>query len=54
MKRKKISVTESSTAKRVKMLEKARKLYGFMNVWSQGDKIMFFNKTINKVNAFYN
>ena len=36
------------------MLEKARELHGFVNVWSEDDKIMFFDKTINKVNVNYN
>ena len=36
------------------MLEKARELHGFVDVWSQDDKIIFFDKTINKVNVFYN
>ena len=54
LKGKGISVTEILTAKRVKMLEKARELHGFLNVWSQDGKIMFFDKTINKVNVFHN
>ena len=29
-----ISVTESLTAMRIKMLEKVRELHGFVNVWS--------------------
>ena len=36
------------------MLKKARKLHGFVNVWSQVRKPMFFDKTMNKVNLFYN
>ena len=47
-------MTESLTAKRIKMLEKARELHGFVNIWSEDDKIMFFDKTINKVNVNYN
>ena len=43
-------MTESLTAKRNKMLEKARELPGFVKVWSQDGKIMFFDKTVNKVN----
>ena len=54
LKGKGISVTETLTAKRFKMLEKARELHGFVNVWSQDGKIMFFDKTINKVNLFHN
>ena len=54
LKGKRISVMESLTAKRFKMLEKARKLHEFLNVWSQDDKIMFFDKTINNVKVFYN
>ena len=38
----------------MKMLEKARELHGFMNAWSQDGKIIFFDKTINKVNVFCN
>ena len=53
LKGKGISVTEILTAKRIKMLEKAKELHGFVNVWSQDSKIMFFDKTINKVNFFY-
>ena len=47
-------MTEGLTTKRFKMLEKARELTGFVNVWSQNGKIMFFDKNINKVNVFYN
>ena len=54
LKGKGISVTESLRTKRFKMLEKPRELHGFVNVWSQDGKIMFFDKTINKVNAFHN
>ena len=54
LKGKEISVTEILTAKRIKMLEKAKKLHGFLNVWSQDGKIMFFDKTINKVNVLFN
>ena len=36
------------------MLEKTKELHGFGNVWSQDGKIMFFDKTINKANVFYN
>ena len=48
------SVTKFLTSKRIKMLEKARELHEFVNVWSQDIKIIFFDKTINKVNVFYN
>ena len=54
LKGKGISVTESLTAKRIKLSEKARELHGYVNVWSQDGKIMFFDKTINKFNIFYN
>ena len=54
LKGKGISVTESLTTKKFKMLEKARELHGFVNVRSQDGKIMFFDQTINKVNVFYN
>ena len=43
LKERRITVTESSSAKRIKILEKARELRGFANVWSQDGKI------INKV-----
>ena len=49
LKERRITVTESSSAKRIKILEKARELRGFANVWSQDGKIMFFDKIINKV-----
>ena len=45
---------ESLTAKRIKMLEKARELHWFTNVWSQDGKIILFDETINKVNVFNN
>ena len=54
LKGKGITVTENLTAKIFKMLEKARELHGFANVWSQDCKIMFFDKIINKVNVFHN
>ena len=54
LKGKGISVTESLTAKWIKMLKKTRELYGFINVWSQYGKIVFFDKVINKVNVSYN
>ena len=54
LKGKGISVTESLTTKKFKMLEKARELHGFVNVRSQDGKIMFFDQAINKVNVFYN
>ena len=47
-----ISVTESLTAKRNSMLEKAREEYTFNKVWSQDGK-MFFNKNANKVKTYY-
>ena len=52
LKGKGISVTEILTAKRVSMLEKAKKLHGFVNEWSQDGKIMFFDTIINKVTSF--
>ena len=36
------------------MLEKARELHGFIKASSQDGKIMFFDKTVNKVNFSYN
>ena len=48
-----ISVTESLTARRMNMLEKAREEYTFNNVWLQDDKIMFFDKNTNKVKTYY-
>ena len=52
LKRKGINVTKSLTAKGIKMLEKARGLHGFVNVWSKDGKIILFDKTINKVKGF--
>ena len=43
---------ENLTAKRINMLEKARELHGFTNVWSQVGKIIIFGKTINKFKVF--
>ena len=48
-----ISVTESLTAKRINMLEKAREEHTFNNVWSQSGRIMFFDKDKNKVKTYY-
>ena len=48
-----ISVTESLTVKRIKLLEKATEEYTFNNVWSQDGKIMFFDKNPNKVKTYY-
>ena len=48
-----ISVMESLTAKRINLLEKARKEYTFNDVWSQDGKIMFFDKNTNKVKTYY-
>ena len=42
------------TAKSIKILEKARELHGFIKASSQDGKIMFFDKTVNKVNFSYN
>ena len=44
-----ISVTESLTAMRINMLEKAREEHTFNNVWSQDGKIMFFDKNQTKL-----
>ena len=54
LKEKGITVTENLTAKGIKMLEKTRKLHVYVNVSSQDCKIIFFDKTINKANVFYN
>ena len=48
-----ISLTESLTAKRINVLEKAREEHTFNNVWSQDGKIMFFDKNTNKVKTYY-
>ena len=48
-----ISVTESLTARRMNMLEKAREEYTFNNVWLQDHKIMFFDKNTDKVKTYY-
>lgn len=53
-KEKVISVTQTLTAKRIRMLEKARELHGVVNVWLQDGNLMFFDEAINKVNALYN
>ena len=45
-------MTESLTAKRNSMLEKAREEYTFNKLWSQDGK-MFFNKNANKVKTYY-
>ena len=47
-----MSVTKVLTAKRINMLEKVRELHGFVNVWSQDGKVMFFDKTINELSFF--
>ena len=49
-----ISVKESLTVKRIKMLEKARKEHTFNNVWSKDGRIMFFDKDTSKVKTYYN
>ena len=54
LKEKGITVTENLTAKEIKMLWKTRKLHVYVNVSSQDRKIIFFDKTINKANVFYN
>ena len=46
-------VTESLTAKRINMLEKAREEHTFKNLWSQYSRIMFFDKDMNKVKTYY-
>ena len=48
-----ISVTESLTTKRINVVEKAREEHSFSNVWSQDGKIMFFDKSTNKVKIYY-
>ena len=47
-----ISVTESLTAKRINMLEKAREEHTFNNVRSQDGRIMFFNEDPKKVKTY--
>ena len=47
-----MSAAKILTAKRINMLEKVRELHGFVNVWSQDGKVMFFDKTINKLSFF--
>ena len=53
LKGKVISVMETLTPNRIKMLEKLRELHRFTNVLSLDGKITFFDKTKNKVNVFY-
>ena len=53
MKRTGISVVESLTAKRIKMLEKSREEHTFKNVWSQDGRIIFSDKDTNKVKTYY-
>ena len=48
-----ISLTESSTPKRVNGLEKVREEQTFNNVWSQDGKIMSFDKNTSKVKTCY-
>ena len=48
-----ISVAESLTAKRIKMLEKSREEHTFKNVWSQDGRIIFSGKDTNKVKTYY-
>ena len=48
-----ISVTESLTARRINMLEKAREEHTFNNVWSQDGKIMFLDRNTSRVKTCY-
>ena len=48
-----ISVTESLTARRINMLEKAREKHTFNNVWSQDGKIMFLDRNTSRVKTYY-
>ena len=51
LKRTGISVTESLTAKGINATENKEHTYN--NVWSQDDKIMFFDENTNKVKTYY-
>ena len=51
IKTKGISVVESLTARRIKMLEKARELHRFLNVWSVNVYLWLLIR--RKVNGFY-
>ena len=54
LKGKTVSITESVTKRRVVELKKAREMYGFKNVWSQGGKILFSDvNDRNKAKVFY-
>ena len=54
LKGKSVSITESLTKRRVVELKKAKEMYGFKNVRSQDDKILFSDvNDRNKVKVFY-
>lgn len=53
LKGKKISITESLTARRMKMLNKARDEMGFTNVWTSDGKILYKCPTDKKVKVYY-
>ena len=54
LKLKSVSITESLTKRRVVELKKAKEIYGFKNVRSQDDKILFSDvNDRNKVKVFY-
>ena len=53
LKGKKISITESLTAARMKKLNEARDKMGFTNVWTSDGKILYKSPTDNSVKLFY-
>ena len=54
LKLKSVSITERLTKRRVVELKKAKEMYGFKNVRSQDDKILFSDvNDRNKVKVFY-
>ena len=53
LKGKKISITESLTAKRIKILNEAREKIGFTSVWTSDGKILYKCPTDSKVKVYY-
>ena len=48
-----VSITESLTARRISQLKKAREEHKFKNVWSVNGRIMYLDKSDNKVKVYY-
>ena len=53
LKGKKVSITESLTAKRMVELKAAREKFGFENVWTSDGKILYKDESENKIKVFY-